>query len=137
MYYGALGYVTAYFTVTSLGSILPTILQILRAALVPFFIKISDVVGRVESVSIAILFYLVGLTIQGAAGSFVQVAVGQIFYGMGSTGVLVLTQVVIAGEELFSPRQSVAMLQFIIFQPHADQVLLSLSRSCMTILYTY
>ncbi|KAG0345199.1 hypothetical protein BG005_001407 [Podila minutissima] len=96
MYYGALGYVTAYFTVTSLGSILPTILQILRAALVPFFIKISDVVGRVESVSIAILFYLVGLTIQGAAGSFVQVAVGQIFYGMGSTGVLVLTQVVIA-----------------------------------------
>ncbi|KAG0092917.1 hypothetical protein BGZ92_008152 [Podila epicladia] len=85
MYYGALSYVTAFFTVTSLGSILPTILQILRAALVPFFIKISDVFGRAESVSIAMLFYLVGLTIQGAAGSFVQVAVGQIFYGMGST----------------------------------------------------
>ncbi|KAG0012363.1 hypothetical protein BGZ81_001638 [Podila clonocystis] len=96
MYYGALSYVTAYFTVTSLGSILPTILQILRAALVPFFIKVSDVVGRAESVSIAMLLYLIGLIIQGASKSFVQVAVGQIFYGMGSTGVLVLTQVVIA-----------------------------------------
>ncbi|KAG0016521.1 hypothetical protein BGZ82_001030 [Podila clonocystis] len=43
------------------------------------------------------LLYLIGLIIQGASKTFVQIAVGQIFYGMGSTGVLVLTQVVIAG----------------------------------------
>ncbi|KAG0279068.1 hypothetical protein BGZ95_002374 [Linnemannia exigua] len=96
MYYSALSYVAAYLVSTSIGSILPTILQILRAALVPFFIKFSDVCGRAESISIAMLFYLIGMTIQGAAKSFVQVAVGQIFYGMGSTGVLVLTQVLIA-----------------------------------------
>ncbi|KAF9126499.1 hypothetical protein BGX30_015220 [Mortierella sp. GBA39] len=96
MYYSALNYVTAYLVSTSIGSILPTILQILRAALVPFFIKFSDVIGRAESISIAMLFYLIGITIQGAAKSFVEVAVGQIFYGMGSTGVLVLTQVLIA-----------------------------------------
>ncbi|KAF9559409.1 hypothetical protein EC968_006618 [Mortierella alpina] len=85
MYYSALSYVTAYLISTSIGSILPTILQILRAALVPFFIKFSDVCGRAESISIAMLLYLIGITIQGAAKSFVQVAVGQIFYGMGST----------------------------------------------------
>ncbi|KAF9944905.1 hypothetical protein BGZ70_004230 [Mortierella alpina] len=96
MYYSALSYVTAYLISTSIGSILPTILQILRAALVPFFIKFSDVCGRAESISIAMSLYLIGITIQGAAKSFVQVAVGQIFYGMGSTGVLVLTQVLIA-----------------------------------------
>ncbi|KAG0379260.1 hypothetical protein BGX24_001083 [Mortierella sp. AD032] len=96
MYYSALNYVAAYLVSTSIGSILPTILQILRAALVPFFIKFSDVCGRAESISIAMLFYLIGITIQGAAKSFVEVAVGQIFYGMGSTGVLVLTQVLIA-----------------------------------------
>ncbi|KAG9319522.1 hypothetical protein KVV02_001856 [Mortierella alpina] len=96
MYYSALSYVAAYLISTSIGSILPTILQILRAALVPFFIKFSDVCGRAESISIAMALYLIGITIQGAAKSFVQVAVGQIFYGMGSTGVLVLTQVLIA-----------------------------------------
>ncbi|KAG0381157.1 hypothetical protein BGX24_008061 [Mortierella sp. AD032] len=96
LYYSALSYVTAYLISTSIGSVLPTILQILRAALVPFFIKFSDVCGRAESISIAMLFYLIGITIQGAAKSFVEVAVGQIFYGMGSTGVLVLTQVLIA-----------------------------------------
>ncbi|KAF9953102.1 hypothetical protein BGZ72_005711 [Mortierella alpina] len=96
MYYSALSYVTAYLISTSIGSILPTILQILRAALVPFFIKFSDVCGRAESISIAMFLYLIGIAIQGAAKSFVQVAVGQIFYGMGSTGVLVLTQVLIA-----------------------------------------
>ncbi|KAG9070359.1 hypothetical protein KI688_009696 [Linnemannia hyalina] len=96
MYYSALNYVTAYLVSTSIGSVLPTILQILRAALVPFFIKFSDVIGRAESISIAMLFYLTGITIQGTAKSFVEVAVGQIFYGMGSTGVLVLTQVLIA-----------------------------------------
>ncbi|KAF9425108.1 hypothetical protein BGZ94_007824 [Podila epigama] len=96
MYYSALSYVAAYLVSTSIGSVLPTILQILRAALVPFFIKFSDVVGRAESITIAMLFYLIGITVQGAAKTFVDVAVGQIFYGMGSTGVLVLTQVLIA-----------------------------------------
>ena len=112
MYYSALSYVAAYLISTSIGSILPTILQILRAALVPFFIKFSDVIGRAESISIAMLFYLIGITIQGAAKSFVEVAVGQIFYGMGSTGVLVLTQVLIAGKNALSPssRQSVSRL---------------------------
>ncbi|KAG0230129.1 hypothetical protein BGW42_001154 [Actinomortierella wolfii] len=104
MYYGILGYVTGFFTVSSLGSILPTILQILQAALVPFYVKICDVVGRAESITVAMLFYLIGFTIQGSAKSFVELAVGQIFYGMGSTGVLSLTQVLIADTTLLIDR---------------------------------
>ncbi|KAF9168288.1 hypothetical protein DFQ26_000119 [Actinomortierella ambigua] len=104
MYYGILGYVTGFFTVSSIGSILPTILQILQAALVPFYVKICDVVGRAESITLAILFYMIGFTVQGTAQSFGQLAIGQIFYGMGSTGVLSLTQVLIADTTLLLDR---------------------------------
>ncbi|KAG0345270.1 hypothetical protein BG004_003824 [Podila humilis] len=103
-YYSAVSYLAAYLVSTSIGAILPTILQILRAAMVPFFIKLSDVVGRAESISLALLIYLVGITIQGASTSFVQVAVGQIFYGTGSTGVLALTQVLVADTTLLIDR---------------------------------
>ncbi|KAF9973775.1 hypothetical protein BGZ73_002963 [Actinomortierella ambigua] len=104
MYYGILGYVTGFFTISSLGSILPTILQILQAALVPFYVKICDVVGRAEAITLAVLFYLIGFTVQGSAQSFGHLAVGQIFYGMGSTGVLSLTQVLIADTTLLIDR---------------------------------
>ncbi|KAG9327279.1 hypothetical protein KVV02_007055 [Mortierella alpina] len=94
--YNCVGFITAFFKVTSLASILPTILQILSAALVPFYTKVSDVVGRAESLTFAMIFYLIGYTIQGTANGFTQFALGQIFYGIGSTGMLTLTQVLIA-----------------------------------------
>ncbi|KAK3825332.1 MAG: major facilitator superfamily domain-containing protein [Benniella sp.] len=96
MYYNAVNYVTAYFQVTSLVSILPTILEILRAALAPFYTKSSDVFGRAESTTCAMFFYLLGFVILGTSKSFVQFAMGQIVYGIGSTGVQILTQVLIA-----------------------------------------
>ncbi|KAF9348083.1 hypothetical protein BGX34_002691 [Mortierella sp. NVP85] len=96
LYYGILGYVSGYFTVSSIASILPTILQILQAALVPFYVKICDVFGRAESITLTMVFYMIGFTIQGASKSLVDLAIGQIFYGMGSTGVLSLTQVLIS-----------------------------------------
>ncbi|CAO3574633.1 unnamed protein product [Mortierella alpina] len=101
---GIMGYVTAFFTVTSLASILPTILQILAAALVPFYTKVSDVFGRAGSMTYAIVTYLMGLVIEGTATSFVQFAVGQIFYGMGLTGIQTLSQVLIADTTLLVDR---------------------------------
>ncbi|KAF9106130.1 hypothetical protein BGX27_009285 [Mortierella sp. AM989] len=96
LFYGVLGYVISYYQVASLGSVFPTILEILRAALVPFYIKFSDVSGRFEAIACAMFFYLLGFTIQGTSQSFVQLAVGQVFYGIGSTGVYTLTQVLVA-----------------------------------------
>ncbi|GJJ73333.1 hypothetical protein EMPS_05691 [Entomortierella parvispora] len=94
--YACVGAITAIFEVTSLASILPTILQILSAALVPFYTKISDVVGRAQALTVAMIFYLIGYTIQGTSKVFLQFALGQIFYGIGSTGMQTLTQVLIA-----------------------------------------
>ncbi|KAK3814075.1 MAG: major facilitator superfamily domain-containing protein [Benniella sp.] len=81
---------------SSFGSILPTILQTLSAALVPFYTKISDVTGRAQAMTVAMVFYLLGYVIQGTAKAFLQFALGQIAYGIGSTGMLTLTQVLIA-----------------------------------------
>ncbi|KAG0053565.1 hypothetical protein BGZ83_000849 [Gryganskiella cystojenkinii] len=94
--YNCLNAVTATFEVSSIASILPTILQILSAALVPFYTKISDVVGRAQALTFAMISYLIGYTIQGSAKKFLQFALGQIVYGIGSTGMQTLTQVLIA-----------------------------------------
>ncbi|KAG0091324.1 hypothetical protein BGZ92_000983 [Podila epicladia] len=94
---GISGYVASYFEVTSLTAVLPTILAVLSTALVPFYTKVSDVFGRAGSLTYAFTSYLVGLIIEGSAQSFLQLAIGQIFYGMGLTGIQALSQVVIAG----------------------------------------
>ncbi|KAG0319532.1 hypothetical protein BGZ97_001986 [Linnemannia gamsii] len=94
--YNCLPHIMNVFQATSLTSILPTILQILSAALVPFYTKVSDVFGRAQSLTIAMVFYCVGYIIQGTSNSFLQFALGQISYGIGSTGMLTLTQVLIA-----------------------------------------
>ncbi|KAF9082091.1 hypothetical protein BGX29_004090, partial [Mortierella sp. GBA35] len=80
------GYVAAYFGVTSLTAVLPTILAVLSTALVPFYTKASDVFGRAGSLTYAFTSFQ----------SFLQLAIGQIFYGMGLTGIQALSQVVIA-----------------------------------------
>ncbi|KAG0265011.1 hypothetical protein BGZ95_003439 [Linnemannia exigua] len=94
--YNCLPHITAIFNATSLTAVLPTILQIISAALVPFYTKVSDVFGRAQSLTIAMVFYVVGYIIQGTSKSFLQLALGQISYGIGSTGMLTLTQVLIA-----------------------------------------
>ncbi|KAI8362500.1 major facilitator superfamily domain-containing protein [Mortierella sp. GBAus27b] len=94
--YNCQGYIVAMFEASSLISILPTILQTLSAALVPFYTKVSDVVGRAQALTFSMFFYLLGYLIQGTSNSFLQYALGQIAYGIGSTGMLTLTLVLIA-----------------------------------------
>ncbi|KAF9156771.1 hypothetical protein BG015_001635 [Linnemannia schmuckeri] len=89
-------YVAAFFNATSLTAVLPTILAVLATALVPFYTKVADVFGRAGSLTYAFTSYLVGLIIEGSAQSFLQLGIGQIFYGMGLTGIQALSQVVIA-----------------------------------------
>ncbi|KAF9281589.1 hypothetical protein BGZ74_002324 [Mortierella antarctica] len=94
--YSCIGYVISVFEVISLGSILPTILEIMATALVPFYAKFSDVVGRAQALTIAMVFYLLGYTIQGTSKAFLQFALGQISYGIGSTGLLTMMQILMA-----------------------------------------
>ncbi|KAF9161521.1 hypothetical protein DFQ26_004473 [Actinomortierella ambigua] len=94
--YGIAGYVNAYFGATSLQAVLPTVQAVLSTSLVPLYTKVSDVFGRAPSLTFAFLCYLTGVTIEGSAGSFEQLAIGQIVYSLGSTGIQALSQVVIA-----------------------------------------
>ncbi|KAF9966975.1 hypothetical protein BGZ73_000790, partial [Actinomortierella ambigua] len=94
--YGISGFVNAYFQATSLHTALSTVQAIIYTSLVPLYTKVSDVFGRALSLSFAFLCYLVGLTVEGSVQSFEHLAVGQIVYSLGSTGVQALSQVVIA-----------------------------------------
>ncbi|KAF8937246.1 hypothetical protein BGZ47_009125 [Haplosporangium gracile] len=93
---GISGFIANYFEVVSLTAVLPTVLAVLATALVPFYTKVADVFGRAGSLTYAFTSYLVGLAIEGSAQSFLQLGIGQIFYGMGLTGIQALSQVVIA-----------------------------------------
>lgn len=95
--YGVIGHVTAIFTSASLTAILPTILQILSASLVPFYSKFADVIGRPGALTIAMTFYVTGYIIQGTSNGFTQFSVGQAFYSIGVPGFMVLTQVLVVG----------------------------------------
>ncbi|KAG0250044.1 hypothetical protein DFQ27_009646 [Actinomortierella ambigua] len=94
--YSTIGYVSALFQASSIANILPIILEIISAALVPFYIKISDVIGRSQAMTIAAFMYLAGYCVEGTSNSFLQLALGQIVYGIGSTGLMTLAQVLIA-----------------------------------------
>ncbi|KAF9976896.1 hypothetical protein BGZ73_007513 [Actinomortierella ambigua] len=93
---GTLDFIQSSLEASSLLSITPTVIYVLQAALVPFFTKISDVVGRAEALSVALGFYLLGYIVSGTATGFAQFASGSIFNGIGTTGMVVLTQVLVA-----------------------------------------
>lgn len=96
--YSSLNVISAVFESASIANILPIILEIISAALVPFYTKISDVVGRSQAMTIAAVMYLLGYTVQGTSQGFLQLSLGQIVYGVGSTGLMTLAQVLIAGK---------------------------------------
>ncbi|KAF9176916.1 hypothetical protein BGZ51_009413 [Haplosporangium sp. Z 767] len=102
--YSSLSVISAIFQSSAIATILPIILEIISAALVPFYTKISDVVGRSQAMTIAALMYLIGYTVQGTSQSFLQLALGQIVYGIGSTGLMTLAQVLIADVTLLIDR---------------------------------
>ncbi|KAG0232800.1 hypothetical protein BGW42_007883 [Actinomortierella wolfii] len=94
--YSTIGFVSAVFQSSSIANILPIILEIISAALVPFYTKISDVIGRSQAMTIAAFMYLAGYAVEGTSNSFLQLALGQIVYGVGSTGLMTLAQVLMA-----------------------------------------
>ncbi|KAG0292962.1 hypothetical protein BGZ97_005467, partial [Linnemannia gamsii] len=102
--YTGMNVISAIFQSAAIANILPIILEIISAALVPFYTKISDVVGRSQAMTIAAVMYLLGYVVQGTSYSFLQLALGQIVYGIGSTGLMTLAQVLIADVTLLIDR---------------------------------
>ncbi|KAG0230799.1 hypothetical protein BGW42_000664 [Actinomortierella wolfii] len=96
MTYGISGYVNNYFKATSLQAVLPTVQAVISTSLVPLYTKVADVFGRAPSLSFAFLCYMTGVIVEGSSRSFAQLAIGQLVYSLGSTGIQALSQVVIA-----------------------------------------
>ncbi|KAG0098455.1 hypothetical protein BGZ93_011429 [Podila epicladia] len=93
---GVQGYITAYFEVSSLTALLPTIMAALSTSLIPLYTKVSDVFGRAGSLTFAFTSYMLGLIVAGTAHSYAHLGIGEIINGIGSTGINTLSQVVIA-----------------------------------------
>ncbi|KAG9320151.1 hypothetical protein KVV02_002868, partial [Mortierella alpina] len=102
--YSTIGFISAVFQSSAITAVLPIILEIISAVLVPFYTKISDVIGRSQALTIAAVMYLVGYAVEGTSNTFLQLALGQIAYGVGSTGLMTLAQVLMADVTLLVDR---------------------------------
>ncbi|KAG0224326.1 hypothetical protein BGW42_005180 [Actinomortierella wolfii] len=84
------------FKSLSLAAIAPTISSILTIIAVPFFAKFSDVIGRAEVITIALVFQVAGYIIQTTSNNFEQLTVGGFFASIGTTGYSCLEAIIIA-----------------------------------------
>ncbi|KAG0293853.1 hypothetical protein BGZ97_005233, partial [Linnemannia gamsii] len=85
------------FNSSSLAAIAPTITNILTVVLVPFYAKFSDVIGRAEVITIALLLKVIGYIVQTSSNNFEQLTIGGLVASIGSTGYSCLQSVIIAG----------------------------------------
>lgn len=86
------------FNSLSLAAIAPTISNILTIVLVPFYAKFSDVIGRAEVITIALLLQVIGYIVRTTSNNFVQLTIGGFVASIGSTGYSCLQSVIIAGK---------------------------------------
>jgi MFS family permease len=86
------------FNSSSLAAIAPTITNILTVVLVPFYAKFSDVIGRAEVITIALLLKVIGYIVQTSSNNFEQLTIGGLVASIGSTGYSCLQSVIIAGK---------------------------------------
>ncbi|KAG0340364.1 hypothetical protein BG004_006459 [Podila humilis] len=84
------------FNSASLAAIAPTISSILTIVLVPFYAKFSDVIGRAEVITVALVLQIVGYILQTTSNDFGQLIGGGMIAGIGSTGYSCLKSVIIA-----------------------------------------
>lgn len=86
------------FNSSSLAAIAPTLSNILTIVLVPFYAKFSDVIGRAEVITIALLLQVIGYIVETTSNNFEQLTIGGFVASVGSTGYSCLQSVIIAGK---------------------------------------
>lgn len=90
------GYATSSYAQHSLISTVNCIRGVVAAAGQIFFLRLSDVFGRVTMLIVAILFYVVGTIIESQLYDVQRFAAGAIFYQIGYTGVILILEVILA-----------------------------------------
>ncbi|KAF3009751.1 hypothetical protein E8E13_009449 [Curvularia kusanoi] len=89
-------FATSAFKAHSLVSTVAVVQGVVSAVIKPPIGKIADVFGRLESFSLAILFYTLGYIQQAASNSVQTYAGAQVFWAAGFNGLQVLQQIFVA-----------------------------------------
>lgn len=87
------GYATDSYRRHSLMSTIGVIRDVVGAASLPFWARLSDNFGRIELYIVALVFRVVGVIIQFNAFDIERYAVGAVFYGFGAAGMRIIWQI--------------------------------------------
>lgn len=64
---------------THIASVLSTVTYILQSVLFPTYSKLSDLIGRIEAFTIAMVFYVVSYVIMATANNFGTIVVNVLY----------------------------------------------------------
>ncbi|KAF1807557.1 major facilitator superfamily domain-containing protein [Mucor lusitanicus] len=76
--------------------LMPTVLYILQTALLPIYSKLSDMYGRAQCYTFALVFYIVSNIVMATANNYNTLVGGQVIYAFGYTGASILGPITIA-----------------------------------------
>lgn len=88
--------VTSLFETNNLISLLPTVLYMLQTALLPIYSKLSDMYGRAQCYTFALVFYIISNIVMATANNYNTLVGGQVLYAFGYTGANILGPITIA-----------------------------------------
>ena len=63
----------------------------------PFIARLADITSRPVAYLVSLAFYIIGFIVVGTAGNIAPVAVGELLYSMGSVGLDLVTDIIVAG----------------------------------------
>ncbi|GAA5795869.1 hypothetical protein HPULCUR_001231 [Helicostylum pulchrum] len=126
--------VTNAFGTNNLISLLPTVLYILQTALLPIYSKLSDIYGRAQCYTVALIFYMVSYIVMATAPSYYTIVGGQVIYAFGYSGTSILGPITIADltdvvdRGLFQGLYNLPTLISIFLAPRAGEALSSIGQ---------
>ncbi|KAL7309304.1 hypothetical protein PS15m_011407 [Mucor circinelloides] len=88
--------VTSLFETNSLIGLMPTVLYILQTALLHIYSKLSDMYGRSQCYTFALVFYIISNIIMATANNYNALVGGQVICVFGYTGANILGPITIA-----------------------------------------
>ncbi|KAH7100188.1 MFS general substrate transporter [Auriculariales sp. MPI-PUGE-AT-0066] len=91
-----LAFATSAFGKHSLLSAIDTVVYVFGGIGKPFIAKLADITSRPIAYAISLLFYILGFVIVATSQHVSTVAVGELFYNIGSVGLDFITDVIIA-----------------------------------------
>ncbi|ORY20677.1 major facilitator superfamily domain-containing protein [Naematelia encephala] len=91
-----LNYATSTVLEHSLSGTISTAQAIIIAVGKPLMAKLADVMGRAETFILVTVLYVFGYIVIATSDTITQIAIGEVFYAFGYTGLQMLQQIVIA-----------------------------------------